>query len=59
MLVSRYFNADCVDVLAFYQHIVQLIICHYSDLIVIITGRTQTNNEITNPPTSWCFARCV
>lgn len=36
MLVSLYFNADCVDVLVVYQHGVWLTICHCNDLIIII-----------------------
>lgn len=59
MLISLYYSADCVDVLVVYQHIVRLIIRHCNDLIVIITGQTQSNNGIANSLTSWCAARCV
>lgn len=37
VLVCLYFNIDCVIVLAVYWHVVQLIICHCYDFIVIST----------------------
>ena len=39
VLVSLCFSADGVNVLVVYWHVVWLIICHHTDLIVITAGQ--------------------